>query len=267
MNKLLVLALSLPLAACMTGEDPIDEGGGGGGGGGGGNPPGEISGSITSSGTWSGTVTFKGPATIEQGVTITVMPGTTLAFGGSNSLTIKGTLDVQGTSAGKVNIKPQSGAYFGGINNQGTLKLNYAVQKGGGIYMTSGSNTTITDTLLSNVSGDFLVMSGGNLTMTYSQVGVPNDSTHCQLHFNDGTGSISITKSTIIGADYGFMFYGGDNGTYTNNNWLNAINVDHSRGSGNFSGSYFEGGAAPSGAGITFNNPASARLTDAGVRP
>jgi hypothetical protein len=267
MKNLLLLALSLSLAACVVDVDGTTPGDGSGsntntdpGTGGDG-----ISGSITQSATWSGTVTFKGPATIESGVVITVSPGTTLAFVGSNSLTVKGTLDVQGTSASKVNIKPQSGTYFGGISNSGTLKLAYAVQKGGGIYTQAGSTTTITDTQLSGVQGDFLVMGGGDLTMTYSQVGVPSDTTHCQLHFGGGTAT--ITKSNIVGAPYGFMFYGGS-GTFTNNNWFgNGENVSlSSNGPGDFSGGFFEG-VAPAGAMVTLNNRAAAKLTDAGVRP
>lgn len=271
MKNLVLLACSLSLAtACVAEMDDGTGDGSGSGSGSGSGVPGEISGSIKESTTWSGTVTFKGPATIEQGVTVTVAAGTTMNFVGSNSLTVKGTLDVQGTSAQKVNIKPATGSYFGGLSVTGTLKLKYAVQKGGGLYLQSGSTTTITDTLLSNVQGDFLVMGGGDLTMSYSQVGVPNDTTHCQLHFN-GAGRVSITKSNIVGAPYGFMFYGGTSGVYTDNNWFgNDIQVDASTSgvSGDFSRSWFDKGAPVDGQkGVTFKNPAAAKLTDAGVRP
>ncbi|MEZ4360991.1 MAG: hypothetical protein R3B48_12480 [Kofleriaceae bacterium] len=272
MKHLLVVALSLPLAACVVEVDDGPGDGSGSGSGSGSNAAGEVSGSITENATWTGTVTVKGPTTIESGVVITVAAGSTLAFNGSNSLTIKGTLDVQGTSTAKVNIQPSTGMYFGGITNSGTLKLNYAVQKGGGIYTQSGSSTFITDTQLSAVQGDFLVMSGGDLTMTYSQVGIPNDSTHCELHFSSA-GNVSITHTNIVGADYGFMFYGGANGTYTNNNWFgNGIHIDATSGaSGDFTGSWFEnlrqGGATPNVTGLPTLTNAPAKLTDAGVRP
>ncbi len=265
MKNLLLLAVGLSvagsLASCVAEEidDGTDDPGPGG-------DTGQLMGSIAQSGAWSGVVTFKGPTTIESGVTITVAAGATLSFEGSSSLTIKGTLDVQGTAAAKVNLKPATGKYFGGLNNQGTLKLAYAVQQGGGLYTQDSSTTTITDTLLSGVQGDFLVMSGGTLTMSYSQVGVPSDSTHCQLHFNDGTAT--ITKSNIVGAPYGFMLYGGS-GKYTDNNWFgNGTQIDSTTGAtGDFSRSWFDRGAPVDGQkGVTFKSPAAAKITDAGVR-
>ncbi len=269
------LAAGLALGGCVaevdggTGEDPGP--GDGSGSGSGSNDPGAISGSITQSATWSGAVTFKAPATIESGVTITVAAGTTLNFQGSANLTVKGTLDVQGTSAAKVNLKPATGTYFGGITNKGTLKLVYAVQKGGGIVTDAGSTSTITDTLLHSVGGDFLVMRGGDLTMLHSQVGIANDTTHCQLHFNGGTGRVSITKSNISGAPYGFMFYGGNNGIYTDNNWYgNGTQVDRSSGtaSGDFSRSWFDTGAPVDGQnGVILKDRAAAKIAGAGVRP
>jgi hypothetical protein len=269
MKNLLLLAVGLSVVGSLGGcVAEVDEGEGTDEPGpGSGSGSGELMGSITQSGAWSGVVTFKGPTTIEAGVTITVAPGSTLSFQGSSSLTVKGTLDVQGTSAGKVNLKPATGKFFGGLTNAGTLKLAYAVQQGGGLYTQNGSTTTITDTQLSGVQGDFLVMSGGNLTMTHSQVGVPSDTTHCQLHFNGGTAT--ITKSNIVGAPYGFMLYGGS-GTYTENNWFgNSTQIDSTTAAtGDFSRSWFDRGAPTDGQrGVTFKNPAAAKIADAGVRP
>lgn len=211
------LFLSLALAACAV--EPIDPGDGSGSGSGSGsnmNNPNEVSGAITQSATWSGTITVKGPTTIKSGVTITVAAGTTINFIGSNNLSIEGTFDAQGTAAAKVNLKPQTGTFFGGLNNSGTLKLTHVIQKGGGIYSQAGS-VTITDSQLSGVQGDLIVLGGGAFTASYSQFGVPGDTTHCQLHFNAG-GPISISKSDIIGAPYGFMIAGAS-GTFVDNNW------------------------------------------------
>ena len=237
MKNLLMLALSLPLAACTV---DVDEGPGNGSN----NPPpgngNEVSGSITQSGTWSGTIVVKGPTTIESSAVITVAAGTTIDFVGSNSLTVKGTLDIQGTAAAKVNLKPQTGTFFGGITNLGTLKMAYAIQKGAGIYGQSGA-ITITDSKLSGANGDLIVLGGGSFNASYSQFGVENDSTHCELHFNGGS-PISITKSNIVGAPYGFMLYGSSGGVYTENNWYKntTSNVDFGSGTGDFSRSYFD---------------------------
>lgn len=233
------LFLSLALAACAV--EPIDPGDGSGSGSGSNmNNPNELSGAITQSATWSGTMTVKGPTTIKSGVTITVAAGTTINFIGSNSLTVEGTFDVQGTAAAKVNLKPQTGTFFGGISNTGTIKLSHVIQKGGGIYSQSGS-VTITDSLLSGVQGDLIVLGGGSLTASYSQFGVPSDTTHCQLHFN-GASAVSISKSNIVGAPYGFMISGAS-GTFVDNNWRgNGVHLQLSNGSpvGTFTNNWFE---------------------------
>ncbi|MBK7538707.1 MAG: hypothetical protein IPI49_25740 [Myxococcales bacterium] len=261
MKNLLMLALSLPLVACVV---DVDEGPGTTP-----PPPGngnEVSGSITQSGTWSGTIVVKGPTTIETGATITVAAGTTIDFIGSNSLTIKGTLDIQGTAAAKVNLKPQTGTFFGGISNSGTLKMAYALQRGGGIYGQSGS-ITITDSQLSGVQGDLIVLGGGSFNASYSQFGIPTDTTHCELHFNGGS-PISITKSNIVGAPYGFMEYGGA-GTYTDNNWFgNDKHIDRSGATGTFTNNWFEGGTAKLSGFAPADLPtsAAARLTGTGPR-
>ncbi len=262
MKKLLLLSMSLSVAACVAdpGEVPDD-------GSGSNTPPSgtDISGSITQSGTWSGNLLVKAPATIEAGTTITVAAGTTLTFAGSATLTVKGTLDIQGTAAAKVNLKP-SGSFFGGINNSGTLKMAYAIQKGGGVYGQAGA-ITITDSQLSGVQGDLIVLSGGTFTASYSQFGVDRDTTHCELHFNNGTGAVSITKSIIRGAPYGFMFYGGAAGVYTDNNWIgNTTHVDFGGGTGDFSRGHFDRALSALPAGVTANNLSAAPLTNVGPR-
>ncbi len=241
-----------------------------------GTPTGEgISGNITTSGTWTGTTVIGGGTTIAPGVTITVEPGTTIEFAtaGAN-LRVDGTLLVNGTSASKVNIKAR-GTGFSGIvaGTGGNIDMKYAVQTGGALRMDMGSTVKITDTKLFKVSGDFLIMNGGALDMSYSQVGPgpgETDTTHCQLHFNAAT-SIKVTHSILNGAPYGLMFYGGTQADFTSNNWLtNGINVSTQPGvSGDFSNGYFDDDPPVSGAGatITANNLAAAPLADAGVRP
>ncbi len=259
------LFLSLALAACAV--EPIDPGDGSGSGSGSGSNsnmnPNELSGAITQSATWSGTMTVKGPTTIKSGVTITVAAGTTINFIGSNNLSIEGTLDIQGTAAAKVNLKPQTGTFFGGLNNSGTLKLTHVIQKGGGIYSQAGS-VTITDSQLSGVQGDLIVLGGGAFTASYSQFGVPGDTTHCQLHFN-GAGAVSISKSNIVGAPYGFMLHGGAGGTYVDNNWeSNEININRANdGGGTFTNNWFQGGKLE---GFS-QNPTSAPARLAGTGP
>jgi hypothetical protein len=282
MRKVLLLALLLP--ACVVGSDgqtppagddtnpdpdpgPVGDG---------------ISGNITAPRTFSGTVTFTGATTIDPGVVVTVEAGTILNFRNTANLSIKGTLDVLGTKAAPVLIQPDATAtppatFFGGFSVAGTLKLTYAVQHGGAIVTTAGSTTTIIDTKMFGVSGDFLIMNGGTVNMTYSQLGTDagvTDTTHCNMHFGGTGNNITITNNNIVGTSYGLMFYGGTLANFQNNNWEEGATaaadwIDSQPGvSGDFSGGYFAAGppTAKTGATFTLNNPAPAKLTDAGVR-
>ena len=87
--------------------------------------------------------------------------------------------------------------------------------------------------------------------------------------FNGATNAISVDHCTIRGAPYGLMFYGGKNAVFTDNNWDNTINVDATSGvSGDFSRSYFRGGApnVVAGATLTVKNAMTAPIVDAKPR-
>lgn len=287
MKNLLIVALSLPLVACVVGSDgqspPGDDDGSGSGSGSGSDPNG-ISGHITADQTWTGTVAVVGATTIDPNVTVTVTAGTTVNFAGTASLAIKGTFDVQGTSASKVILHPETGSFFGGLTvggmpeMSGALKLAYAEQTGGAIVTQVGGTATITDTKMFGAGGDFLIMNGGTVDVSFSQLGADlggTDTTHCNMHFGGSGNIISVTHSNINGTPYGLMFYGGQNAIFTNNNWEKTTNgsadwIDSQPGvSGDFSGGYFSAGppVAKAGATFTVNTPATAPLADAGIRP
>jgi hypothetical protein len=226
-------------------------------------------------------VTFSGPTTIDPGVTVTVEAGATLNFAPSGNLSIKGTLDVAGTKAAPVTIQADpaisSGNFFGGLAVSGTLTMTYAVQHHGPIVTNAGGTATITDTKMFGVSGDFLIMNGGTVNVTYSQLGADpgtTDTTHCNMHFGGNGNNITVTNSNIYGSPYGLMFYGGQLANFQNNNWEKNTTaatdwIDSQPGvSGDFSGGFFDGAVptAKSGATFTINNPSATRLTDAGVR-
>ena len=281
MRMALLLALVLP--ACVVGsdgqtpsDDDVDPGPGP-------DPePGDgISGNITAARTLSGTVTFTGATTIDPGVVVTVEPGTVMNFRAASNLSIKGTLTVGGTKAAPVTLQPDpantNGNFFGGLSVSGTLNMTYAVQHGGSIVTSSGGTATITDSKMFAATGDFLIMNGGTVNVTYSQIGADpgvTDTTHCNMHFGGTGNTITVTNSNIIGTPYGLMFYGGQLANFQNNNWeengtASADWIDSQPGvMGDFSGGYFPGGlpVAKSGATLTVNNPSATRLTDAGVR-
>lgn len=290
MNKLLTLALALPLVACVVGSDVgtgdgdgDGDGMGGGGGGGGGSGSGSgggdgISGTIAADATWTGVVNITAQTVIAAGVTVTVEPGATINFkAGGVGVNVAGILDVQGTKAAPVTIGPEvAGGFHGGftVPTGGELRLTYAVQKGGGI-MTTGGNAVVVDTKMSHASGDFIVMGGGSLDVQYSQIGLDadqvGDTTHCDLHFGGTGNTIKVTRSNISTTPYGLMFYGGTGADFTNNNWYgNQIDVSTQPGvQGDFTGSWFEDGAPVPGAGATLvglDAVSPTRLVDAGPR-
>lgn len=116
------LCLALLFAGACTvgglddGTTPPPAGGPDAGSGGGDPTATEISGSVTESGVWSGTVSLVGDATIEAGVTIEVAAGTELHAANGVFLSVAGTLTTQGTAAEPVVLAPAEGAAgFGGV--------------------------------------------------------------------------------------------------------------------------------------------------------
>lgn len=285
MNKLLTLALSLPLVACVVGTDDPgttgDPGGGDPGGGdpGGGDPggggttpdPQNLKGTISDNFTLSGAVKLTGALTIDTGATVTVMPGTTIEVTTNTaSINVKGTLDVQGAKGNIVTLQPTNPAdHWGGVTVSGTYNLTYGKQVGGPIHTSTGSTTKIVDSEMNRAQGDFIVTSGGALDVQYSNLGLESgDTTHCNLHLGAAS-PLVFTHNNNAGAPYGLMFYAGG-GDFTHNNWITssgqyAVEPGNS-GTADFSGSYFSGGQPTGTTGLKYNNLAGARLTDVGPR-
>lgn len=283
MNKLLTVALTVPLMACVIGQDS-DSGddGTGGGSNGGSNGSGTGGGSgaadgynhITAATSWTGAFAITKATVIDPGVTVTVPAGTTVTVADGAYITVKGTLDIQGTKGSEVSIAPTAaGKHHQGITVAagGTLKMVYAHQTGGGVS-TNGGTTTITDSIGDQAEGDWLVIGAGTVTVDHSTIGVEGaaNSTHCNLHFGGSGTTIKINNSNIATSSYGLMLYGGNNVDLKNNNWIgNQIQIDTSPGvSGDITGSWFDNGAAPkAGSGATLTGTVVAtRVTDAGPR-
>jgi hypothetical protein len=273
MHKLFALAVSLPLMACVVGSEATGDdgpGGGGGGGGGGGTTR------ITTSTTWSGTMDVAKQTIVESGVTLTIAAGTTVHFATGTGITVQGTVDVQGTRTSLVHLSPSTAGehHFGfSIPSGGELKMTYAVQIGGGIEVTGSGKATVSDTAMSQSGGDFLVVGGGTVNVTYSSIGLAagTDSTHCNMHF-DGATKIAVTHSNISGVPYGLMLYGGTGVDLTYNNWFgNQNDIATQPGppvSADISFGWFDT-AAPASGGVatyTYNSPAGGKLIDAGPR-
>lgn len=289
--KLALALIAMISAGCgIDTAAPVPGGTGGmaGGGGtpGGGDPgtaddgdPGDgtgpvtsVSGHITTDATWIDVIHVVGSVTIDAGVTLHVAAGTTVDLAAGAGITVLGTLDIQGVRASKVAFRwVTPGDNWSGIAVRGgTMTARYLVQIGGGTSISDTGKVALVDTRMSHALGDFLVMSGGTLNMTYSSIGLEpgqRDSTHCDMHV-DGPVQITATHSNFSTSSYGIMFYGGSNADFRYTNWFgNAIDIDRGGAAvtGNFSNSYFASGA-PSYVGFTMQDMATERVADAGVR-
>ncbi|HEY4178589.1 MAG TPA: hypothetical protein VGM90_17195 [Kofleriaceae bacterium] len=291
MTKLaLLVAICLPSAACIVGSnDPVSGGQGSGDDGTGSDGSGSSdpgtpgattkSGTISANESWNTAIDVTGALTIAAGVTVTVAPGTTIHIASGGSITVNGMFDASGgTKAAPIVIAPvTAGAFHLGVRlpTGGALKYSYVTQTGGGIS-TSGGSATIVDSLLSGASGDFLVMNGGAVDVSYSQIGKDagvTDTTHCDMHFDGAMpNTIKVTHSNISTTSYGLMFYHGTAADFTYNNWFgNTTDVDTNAGVvGDFSNGWFEktppAATGNGGAQLTLGTLAVAKLTDAGPR-
>lgn len=279
MNKLLGLALSLPVLACVVGSgtDPTDPDQGGSGAGGSGSGSGGGSGSaaadhITSNTTWTGAVDVSRATTVDAGVTLTIAAGTTVKFGPSGSILVAGIVDVQGTKAQVVTLAPSTaGGFYPGftVPAGGQLKMTYAVQTGAEVLVDGGALTVI-NTRMSNASHDLLVVDAGTVDMSYSAIGLEpgagTDTTHCDMHFGGSGTTIKVTHSNISSSSYGLMLWGGSNVDLTYNNWFNnPIQIDTMpMVSGDIRNGWFDKGAPTAGTAATltydYQNPVTARL-------
>jgi hypothetical protein len=235
----------------------------------------EVSGRIKTNTTWMDTIHIVGNTSIDKGVTVTVLPGTTVDVGGGFSITVAGVLDIQGQKASKVVFRSASPDEFWqeiAVGAGGELKTSYLVQTGGGISLSNTAKATIVDSQFSHAGGDLLTMSGAaSLDMSYSGIGLEvglRDTTHCDMHVT-GPVTLKVTHSNLSAASYGIMFYGGTNADFTYDNWFgNTYDVDVEAAhpvTGDFSYGYFARGVQIK-PGMTATNLATSRVSDAGAR-
>lgn len=260
------------LGACSIGDDPKkgDEHADA--------APVPVTGTISADTVWQGAMSFTGVTVIAPSVTVTIEPGTTLAFAQGAGIRVEGALVAAGTAGGAIIGKAEAGATAWGpieVNNNGLLRMTY-VQFTGGSITTNGpaASLEIADSKMWKANGDYIVMNGGSINMQYSQLGPDpgeTDTTHCNLHINSST-AVSVFRNNIAGAPFGLMFYGGVGSSFQLNNWYgnSTTDVDTQSGvEGNFSFSWFERGAPMPGPGatLTLENLATERIMQAGPRP
>jgi hypothetical protein len=216
-------------------------------------------------------VAVSGAVTVDPNVTLTVAAGTTVNMASAASISVGGTMAVQGAYGNKVILQGDpagTSPFWAGVQVPmgGTLTMSYGSQVGGGIEL-SGGTATITYSHMANSEGDYLVMNGGTLTVKGSSLGIEpgsgTNATHCDMHMGGALGNvITFVHSSISTSAYGIMFYNGQNAKFMYNNWLaNTYQVDIQQGSpvsGDFGGSYFDASPITVGSGLTTSVPLSA---------
>ena len=228
---------------------------------------GPITGVIDHDTTWSGDLELHGFVTIPEGVTVTVAPGTTIDVATGAAIDVAGTLDIAGDKDAVVTLATASDFWLG-VQVQGTYIMHYGVQRGGGIATTADTaSITITDSVLSDAIGDYLVMGGGSIDVEYTNLGLETgDHSHCNIHVNAGD-HITFTHSTNGGSSFGLMFYAGT-GDFSDDNWIgNFTDIEpEATGTGTFNGGYFPAGTPAGIQGSTFADLSATRRTDTGPR-
>ncbi|UQA54995.1 DUF4215 domain-containing protein [Polyangium aurulentum] len=168
----------------------------------------------------------QGDATVPSGATLTIQAGTEVQFASTDGLgsgldpsevelTIRGTLNVQGTVASPVTFKSQSGAgasaWHGVVVDTATASIstaNLTVQNAYyGFYITDGTHTLNGITAHTNAYGVYFDKKGGGSVVNSI---VRNNTSNGieQSAFNNSSTSVSVTNSTVYGnSSYGIATY------------------------------------------------------------
>jgi hypothetical protein len=232
----------------------------------------DVSTDITADTEWSGLVKVHAAINIDAGVTLTIDPGTVVQLDPTAAFTVKGTVNANGAKNNVVTIGPGTASRFWGdwTLSTGVINMTYVEMKGGGFQISNTGKLVARDSEFSQHTHDLLVMSGGEVDMQYSWIGMPEgqtDTTHCDMHFEGGSPMVTVSHSNISTSAYGIMFYAGTGVNLTYNNWFsNQLDMEKlGNTTGDVSFGWFKVGT-PSASSLTANSMATAMVTDAGPR-
>ncbi|HTJ43195.1 MAG TPA: hypothetical protein VL463_13915 [Kofleriaceae bacterium] len=139
----------------------------------------------------------------------------------------------------------------------------------GGVTVQNG-DLKIVDSYILTSQGDIIIQNGGNLDISYSEVGDAQGSyEHCDFHINSAA-KLSITHSNIRNGVYGMMIGGTTNAIIQYDNFVKNgkgtdIEAIGANTNADFQYDYWDQGA-PTMAGGNFANTMGTMITDAGPR-
>ncbi len=277
----------------------------------------EISGPVTTSQTWSGTVQLIGDADIVAGVTITIAAGTAFIGAEDAVLQVHGTLSIDGTNQAPVSMEAASGSWGGiVVESGGRATILYATGSNVATLLTTnagalsclldtaafsdfgqavdassevtiqtstfenmgvnavevkaGASVTITDTVIWGGPGDLVIVSGGQLTMSYCDIGSASGSQHGDIFVSSSTiNGVNVSYSNLTVAVDAVSIGNSTNATFQFNNFINNDTDVVDLGSNtaiNMPNNYWDSGAPTLGAAFSISSPAATPILDAGPR-
>jgi len=277
-----------------------------------------VSGSIASDATWSGTVRLTGDADIVVGADITVAAGTVFQSADGATLTVHGSLLVNGTTAKPVRMEPVTGATsWGGVvvesggvatihHVTGNSAATFLTCKAGALASTIDSATlsnlgqaldvssqvtvekcsinnlttnaivvgtdgdvTITDSVIYGAPGDLVIVNGGALNVSYTDIGSNAATQHGDIFVSSSTG-LSVTYSNLAYATDAVSIGNTNGALFQYNNFVNNdVDVlDLGSNSGiSMSDDYWDSGTPSLGAAFSITTPSPSPIATAGPRP
>lgn len=253
----ILLACGMFGSGCGGGDHPAAPG------------PTDISGPITTSATWSGTVRLTANGDIGAGVDITVAAGTAFVAAQDAVLQVHGSLAIDGTAQHPVSMELldaatswggivveaggaaaihyatggkvatllvcKSGALacvidhaqFGNLGQAVDASAQVAIQNstfaglsGNAVVVKAGGNVNITDSTIWAAPGDLVLVSGGQLTVSYCRLGTYGTSQHGDIFVSSSTG-LSVTHSDLSFAVDAVSIGGTTGALFQYNNFLN----------------------------------------------
>jgi len=131
--------------------------------------------------TWSGAITIVGDVTVPVGVTLTIAPGAVISFAGTDSmgsgtdtsrpeLIVEGTLSASGSAAQPVELKNQTGTWYGVRLESGSSATMNHVQISGARYGIYGNASfTFKNGTISGTSDYAMYVNAGSPEIAYNQ--------------------------------------------------------------------------------------------------
>jgi len=184
------------------------------------------SGSLTQDATWSAGVFIDADVIVESGVTLTILPGTSVKFADNARLTVKGKLIAEGTPSDCIILRSTQvtrshGLWEGIVFNSSadnTSSIQYATIKNAdyGIYLRSGRKPTIShNTITYNIYGIY-ANDPGSVNITYNSI--EKNSYGISIDFANGG---TLSHNTVVDNDTtGIYLYQGSL-TFLRDNLIN----------------------------------------------